>query len=137
VFVVARSGQATSRNPLAADGLLVGSKGRSRKKGAMAAAEISVGKEAARSDLEKVRRAGNITSAVVLGLESKFERKGQPTSAAEVVLTLRSGKAIRLEAEPGAGKSTTLHQLARTFLTESSDCVAVTYLASARCWRIR
>ncbi len=87
--------------------------------------EIRAGSEAAKRDLENFCRTGNIGSGVALGIEREVDGKRQPSSRADVVLALRSGQAIRVEAEPGAGKSTTLYQLAGAILTSSPDCVAV------------
>src|ERR1035441_3591799 len=75
-------------------------------------AAISAGVQAAKNDLEKFRQAGNLASAVVLGVEKEVGGNWHATSHSDLILALRSGQSALLEAEPGAGKSITLHQLA-------------------------
>jgi hypothetical protein len=88
-------------------------------------AAISAGVQAAKNDLEKFRQAGNLASAVVLGVEKEVGGNWHATSHSDLILALRSGQSALLEAEPGAGKSITLHQLAAASLAERTDCVAV------------
>jgi hypothetical protein len=88
-------------------------------------AAIAAGKKAAASDLEKFRRAENGTSGVLLGLENEIDGKRHPTDPAATILSLKSGHSVMLEAEPGAGKSTTLRQLTAAMLADGSEIVPV------------
>jgi nucleotide-binding universal stress UspA family protein len=82
-------------------------------------------KKAAASDLEKFRRAEDGISGVLLGLEHEIDGKRHPTDPAATILSLTAGHAVMLEAEPGAGKSTTLRQLTAAMLADGGEIVPV------------
>ena len=89
---------------------------------------IRAAREAARRDLENFQQADGGAKSVYLTLEKDTKDGPVPFGHADAGGELRSGKPLLLEAEPGAGKSTTLIQLTGSLLAESNDCVAVIVL---------
>ncbi len=89
---------------------------------------IQVARAAATSDLQKFQNTQGGIKALHLNLEIDRKDERQPVSYSDVSVALRSGQTFLLEAEPGAGKSTTLIQLTASILAESDDCIAAIVL---------
>ena len=62
---------------------------------------------------------------MLLGLENEIDGKRHPTDLAATIVSLRAGHSVTLEAEPGAGKSTTLRQLTGAMLTDGVEQLPV------------
>ena len=86
---------------------------------------IAEAKGAATADLEKFNRVNSETSRVILGLERERDGQRHAISHLEVGSALGSGQSLMLEAEPGAGKSTTLRQLAVSIIADNGDLLPV------------
>jgi hypothetical protein len=89
---------------------------------------IRATREAARRDLEKFQRAACGIESVELNLEAAVGNERKAVSRAEIAVALRSGKTVLIEAEPGAGKSVALIQLAASILAEGDDDIAAVVL---------
>jgi hypothetical protein len=86
---------------------------------------ISEAKGAATADLGNFNRVNSGTSRVILGLERERDGQRRAISHLEVGSALGSGQSLMLEAEPGAGKSTTLRQLAVSIIADNGDLLPV------------
>ncbi|MCB1526953.1 MAG: hypothetical protein KDJ45_04530 [Hyphomicrobiaceae bacterium] len=86
---------------------------------------IKHGRKAAADDLQKFLRTARLISSIPLDLECLRDGKRGAAERTSVIDELIAGSAIILEAEPGAGKSTTLLQLSGDVLAQSNDRVPV------------
>lgn len=84
---------------------------------------IGRGRKAAADDLQKFFRSARLISTITLDLERVRDETREAAERSSVINALISGSTIVLEAEPGAGKSTTLLQLAGDVLAQSYDRV--------------
>ena len=88
------------------------------------AAVLRAATDAAGRDLDTFERDRGGAKSLLLNLEKPAEVNRQSISHADIIIGLRSGQSMLFEAEPGAGKSTTLLQLAASVLAQN-DCVPV------------
>ena len=83
------------------------------------------GRKAAADDLQKFLRSARLISTITLDLECVRDEKRETVERTSVIDELMDGSTTILEAEPGAGKSTTLLQLAGEVLARSIDRVPI------------
>lgn len=86
---------------------------------------IERGRKAAADDLQKFLRSARLISSITLDLECVRDGKREAAERTSVIDALIAGSTIVLEAEPGAGKSTTLLQLADDVLAQPNDRVPI------------
>ena len=86
---------------------------------------IERGRKAAADDLQKFLRSGGLISSIPLDLVCERDGKQETVERDAVVAALKAGTTVFLEAEPGAGKSTTLLQVCGDVLSQSADRVPV------------
>jgi hypothetical protein len=82
-------------------------------------------RKAAEEDLAAFHRQLGTKSAILLGLEIEKKDGRVPTTHLEIAKALLEGETIILEAEPGAGKSTTLVQIATSIANLAEAAVPI------------
>jgi hypothetical protein len=88
---------------------------------------LAATRNAATADLKRFMRDVCPEHLIDLSLERASDCATEPIQRQHVIATLRSGSMHVLQAEPGAGKSTTLLQLAAEILSETMDLVPVLF----------